>query len=66
MQQRDQGLAAARNAGVRATASPFVSPLDADDRLEPQAVARLLAALQASGADVATPLGASATKTAGW
>lgn len=57
VQQRNQGLAAARNAGVRATASPFVLPLDADDRLEPQAVARLLAALQASGADVATPLG---------
>ena len=54
--QHNQGLAAARNTGVRATSSPFVLPLDADDRLEPQAVERLVAALEA-GADVATPLG---------
>ncbi|MFO1077560.1 MAG: glycosyltransferase [Planctomycetota bacterium] len=33
VQQPNQGLAAARNTGVRATASPMVLPLDADDRL---------------------------------
>lgn len=55
--QQNQGLAAARNAGVRATDSPFVLPLDADDRLAPDAVERLMAALQESGADVATPNG---------
>ena len=57
VQQANAGLAAARNAGVRATASPFVLPLDADDRLEPEAIETLLRALLASGADVATPNG---------
>lgn len=57
VRQDNQGLGAARNTGVRATESPFVLPLDADDRLAPQAVARLLAALLAAGGDVATPLG---------
>ena len=56
LKQPNQGLAAARNAGIRSTSSPFVLPLDADDRLEPRAVERLLQALEA-GADVATPLG---------
>ncbi len=57
VRQQNQGLAAARNAGVRATASPFVLPLDADDKLHPEAIERLLRALQASAADVATPNG---------
>lgn len=57
VRQANQGLSAARNAGVRATTSPFVLPLDADDRLQPQAVERLLGALLATDADVATPLG---------
>jgi len=57
LRQTNQGLAAARNAGVRATTSEFVLPLDADDRLEPDAVAVLLQALLDTGADVATPNG---------
>ncbi len=57
VRQANQGLAAARNAGVRATSSPFVLPLDADDRLAPTAIERLMAALLADGGDVATPLG---------
>jgi glycosyltransferase involved in cell wall biosynthesis len=57
LRQANQGLAAARTAGVRATSSPLVLPLDADDRLAPQAVERLVQALLAAGADVATPLG---------
>jgi glycosyltransferase involved in cell wall biosynthesis len=57
LRQRNQGLAAARNAGIRATASEFVLPLDADDRLAPTAVERLVLALQRDGGDVATPLG---------
>lgn len=57
VRQTNQGLAGARNAGVRATASPFVLPLDADDRLEPTAVERLLGALLAADGDVATPCG---------
>jgi len=57
VRQPNQGLAAARNAGVRATTSPFVLPLDADDRLAPQAIEHLVHSLQHDGADVATPLG---------
>ncbi|MGK0265038.1 MAG: glycosyltransferase involved in cell wall biosynthesis [Planctomycetota bacterium] len=57
LRQSNQGLSAARNAGVRATSSPFVLPLDADDQLEPASVATLLRALQDHGADVATPNG---------
>lgn len=57
LRQENQGLAAARNAGIRATQSPFVLPLDADDRLEPGAVERLLGALLRQGGDVATSLG---------
>ena len=57
VRQPNRGLAAARNAGVRATGSPFVLPLDADDRLEPRAVERLAEALLTTGADVATPAG---------
>jgi glycosyltransferase involved in cell wall biosynthesis len=43
--QSNQGLAAARNAGVRASDAPFFVPLDADDRLDPRFVERLLPAL---------------------
>jgi glycosyltransferase involved in cell wall biosynthesis len=57
LRQHNAGLAAARNAGVRATTSEFFLPLDADDRLEPTAIAGLVAALQREAADVATPNG---------
>lgn len=57
LRQPNQGLAAARNAGIRATSSPFVLPLDADDALAPDAVEKLVRALAAAHADVATPLG---------
>lgn len=56
LRQDNQGLAAARNNGIRATDAPFVLPLDADDRLAPDAIERLMAAL-AVGGDVATPCG---------
>jgi glycosyltransferase involved in cell wall biosynthesis len=39
VRQTNQGLAAARNAGVRASAGAFVVCLDADDRLMPEALA---------------------------
>ncbi|MFY9342255.1 MAG: glycosyltransferase family 2 protein [Planctomycetota bacterium] len=57
VRQCNQGLFAARNAGVAASTSPFVLPLDADDALAPDAVERLLAALLAGAGDVATPGG---------
>jgi len=43
--QARQGLAAARNTGVRATKAPYFVPLDADDRLAPDFISRLLPAL---------------------
>ena len=41
LHQTNQGLSAARMAGVRATSAPFVLALDADDRLAPGAVGTL-------------------------
>lgn len=55
--QVNQGLAAARNTGIRVTASEFVLPLDADDQLVPDAVERLVLALERESGEVATPLG---------
>ncbi|MBL8763426.1 MAG: glycosyltransferase [Phycisphaerae bacterium] len=45
IRQDNQGLAAARNAGVRHTDAPFFVPLDADDRVAPEFVERLIPAL---------------------
>ncbi len=54
VQQPNQGVAQARNHGVRHTTAPLVMQLDADDRLEPDAIARLVAALRADPtADIA-------------
>ncbi len=47
IRQENQGLSAARNAGVCATQAPFFVPLDADDRLDPRFVERLLPSLLA-------------------
>jgi glycosyltransferase involved in cell wall biosynthesis len=43
LRQENRGLAAARNAGLRATSAPFVNFLDADDRLFPDKLAAQLA-----------------------
>jgi glycosyltransferase involved in cell wall biosynthesis len=43
---RNRGLAAARNTGTAATATPLLFFLDSDDHLEPGALARLAAALE--------------------
>jgi glycosyltransferase involved in cell wall biosynthesis len=45
--QANTGLPGARMAGVRETSAPLVYPLDADDGVEPGAIARLADALQA-------------------
>jgi glycosyltransferase involved in cell wall biosynthesis len=45
--QSNAGLSAARMTGVRSTTAPYVLPLDADDALEPGAIAALADALDA-------------------
>src|SRR5262245_5679734 len=47
VRQANEGLAAARNRGVRESSMPFVQFLDADDLLLPSKLARQAAALQA-------------------
>ena len=49
------GLGPARNTGFDAAETPFVLPLDADNRLLPGCAAACLATLRASGAAVAYP-----------
>ncbi|HKU58996.1 MAG TPA: glycosyltransferase family A protein [Gaiellaceae bacterium] len=46
--QENEGLSAARMAGVAATSSPYVFPLDADDELVPGAIAELADVLDAT------------------
>ncbi len=48
LRQTNAGLPAARNAGFRAAKGDYVLPLDADDWLEPEALAVMLQALQSS------------------
>ncbi len=46
LRQENRGLSAARNAGIRASDTPFFVPLDADDRLRTTFVERLMPLLQ--------------------
>lgn len=52
LSQANAGVGAARNAAMSATETPFVMFADQDDLLAPDAMARALAAIEASGADV--------------
>ena len=47
---RNQGLSMARNSGIAWSAEPFLFMLDADNRIRPPAMSRLLEAVQTSGA----------------
>jgi len=49
----NRGASAARQRGLEASRGELIQYLDADDLLEPEALARAVAALDASGADVA-------------
>jgi glycosyltransferase involved in cell wall biosynthesis len=56
IRQSNRGLPGARNAGIAAALGALVLPLDSDDLLEPDALAKLVAALDAEpGADLAFP-----------
>lgn len=50
--QANAGVGAARNAALAATETPFVMFADQDDRLAPNAMARAIEAIEATGADV--------------
>ncbi len=49
LRQENAGLAAARNAGIAAAHGELVLPLDSDDRIQPDYLERLVAALDADG-----------------
>jgi len=49
IRQRNRGVAAARNAGITASAGRYIAPLDADDFWFPDKLALQVAALEAAG-----------------
>jgi len=51
--KRNQGLSMTRNSGVALTSEPFLFMLDADNKLRPPALSRLLEAIHLSGAEFA-------------
>lgn len=52
LSQPNAGVGAARNAAMKAGSSPYLMFADQDDRLAPNAVERVLAAIESTGADI--------------
>lgn len=52
IRQENAGVGAARNAALALVDTPYVMFADQDDRLEPMAVERAVAAIEASGCDI--------------
>lgn len=52
LRQPNAGVAAARNAGIRAARGTLVAPLDADDAWHPEKIARQVARLEQAGPEV--------------
>lgn len=50
IRQQNRGPAAARNTGVRAATAEYVAVVDSDDALAPNALGKLISALEGSGA----------------
>jgi glycosyltransferase involved in cell wall biosynthesis/SAM-dependent methyltransferase len=46
IRQRNEGVAAARNRGIRMASTPYICCLDADDRLHPEYLAKAVEALE--------------------
>ena len=51
--QKNGGLSAARNSGIRAASGEYISVIDSDDRVDPEMLGTMLAALEESAADIA-------------
>ncbi|MGC3021722.1 bifunctional glycosyltransferase/CDP-glycerol:glycerophosphate glycerophosphotransferase [Brevibacterium sp. FAM 24630] len=51
--QENQGLGAARNTGIRESTAPYLTFIDSDDVIPPEAFSYMMSSLEASGSDVA-------------
>ncbi|WP_133066597.1 bifunctional glycosyltransferase/CDP-glycerol:glycerophosphate glycerophosphotransferase [Brevibacterium aurantiacum] len=51
--QENQGLGAARNTGIRESSAPYLTFIDSDDVVPPEAFSHMMRSLEISGSDVA-------------
>ncbi len=50
--QKNQGLSAARNAGIKKSTGNFVTFVDSDDQIEPQMISRMINAVNKNSSDI--------------